>query len=486
MKLHQLLSNLDIKNGLRPELANIAVHGIADNSMDVEEGYVFVAIQGFDNDGHEFIEAAIKKGASLAIGEHEPENLSVPYIQVTNSRKALGIIARNFYGNPAKHKLVIGITGTNGKTTTSYMLKHLLENNGKSCSVIGTIQNVINGQKTSSLNTTPSSLVLHQLLSSSNDEVIIMEVSSHGLSQYRIEGIRFDYCLFTNLHHEHLDYHGSMEEYFRAKLLLFKKLKPRGTAIINTDDSWGEKLADTLCTEGKKVYRIGKSSESQLRISGFDLWNSTASVEESNELSTVFSSMYGIHNLYNTVMAFGTALRIGISKEHILQSLSQFEGVNGRFEISEQANGSIVIVDYAHTPDAVFHCLTTAKQRGAKRIVHIFGFRGDRDPSKRKEMIAIASELSDQYILTLDDLNSVPFDEMVNVLEQVSRTYGNEKGSIIPDRTLAIQKAMTESRPGDWILITGKGHEQYQQHYQLPTKSDQDTVQFLVSHNKNE
>ena len=211
MKLHQLLSNLDIKNGLRPELANIAVHGIADNSMDVEEGYVFVAIQGFDNDGHEFIEAAIKKGASLAIGEHEPENLSVPYIQVTNSRKALGIIARNFYGNPAKHKLVIGITGTNGKTTTSYMLKHLLENNGKSCSVIGTIQNVINGQKTSSLNTTPSSLVLHQLLSSSNDEVIIMEVSSHGLSQYRIEGIRFDYCLFTNLHHEHLDFHGSME-----------------------------------------------------------------------------------------------------------------------------------------------------------------------------------------------------------------------------------------------------------------------------------
>ena len=480
MKLHQLLYNIDMKTGLSPDFANTEVHGIADNSIDVQEGYVFVAIQGFSSDGHEFIEDAIKKGASLIIGEQDLGNLSAHYIQVANSRKALGIIAQNFYGDPAKHKLVIGVTGTNGKTTTSYMLKHILESNGKSCSVIGTIQNVINGMKTPSFNTTPSSLVLHKLLSLSNDEVIIMEVSSHGLSQYRIEGISFDYCLFTNLHHEHLDYHGSMEDYFQAKLLLFEKLKTSGIAIVNTDDSWGEKLADTLLNEGKKVYRIGKSSESQLRIADFDLRSSTAAVEESNEFSTVFSSMDGIHNMYNTVMAFGTAILVGISKECILQSLPQFEGVEGRFEIAKQSNGSTVIVDYAHTPDAISHCLITAKQLGAKRIIHVFGFRGNRDPSKRQEMMTITAGLSDQYILTLDDLNSVPASEMIESFIYLNDIYGNEKGCIISDRTLAIKKAITESQLGDWILITGKGHEQYQQRYQLPTESDRDTVQYLA------
>lgn len=484
MKLHQLLYNLNMKTGLSPDLANMNIHGVADNSMDVKEGHVFVAIRGFDSDGHEFIENAIKKGASLVIGERDLKNLSVPYIQVASSRKALGIIAKNFYGNPAKHKLVIGITGTNGKTTTSYMLKHILESNGKSCSVIGTIHNIINGEKIPSFNTTPSSLVLHKLLNSSNDEVVIVEISSHGLSQHRIEGIRFDYCLFTNLHHEHLDYHGSMENYFEAKLMLFEKLKTTGTAVINTDDSWGEKLAAILLNEGKKVYRVGKARNSQLRIADFDLRSSTAAIEESNEFSTVFSSMDGIHNMYNTLMAFGTAALMGIGKEHILQSLPHFKGVEGRFEISKQANGSTVIVDYAHTPDAIFHCLTTAQQSGAKRIIHVFGFRGNRDSSKRQEMLSITAELSDQYILTLDDLNSVPASEMVESFIHLNDTYGNEKGIIIQDRTLAIKKAMTESQPGDWILITGKGHEQYQQSYQLPTKSDRDTVQYLANQNK--
>lgn len=336
MKLHQLLSNLVKKTDLKSDLADMAIHGVADNSSDVKEGYIFVAVRGFSSDGHDFIHNAIEKGASVIVGEQDIKNLSVPYIQAANGRKALGTLAQNFYGNPAKHKLVIGITGTNGKTTTSYILKHLLESNGKSCAVIGTVQNIINGEKTPSFNTTPSSLVLHQLLSISNDDAVIMEVSSHGLSQHRLEGIQFDYCLFTNLHHEHLDYHGSMENYFQAKLLLFKKLKDNGTAIVNTDDSWGEKLADLLLDKGSEVYRVGKSSECQLRILDFQLQNSTVAVEESEERSTVFSSMEGVHNMYNTLMAFGTAKLIGISKEHILQSLPQFSGVEAgsRFSIN--------------------------------------------------------------------------------------------------------------------------------------------------------
>lgn len=459
------------------------IQGLADNSKDVKEGDLFVAIKGLGSDGHDYIENAIAKGAAVIIGEQPSADLSIPYIQVTNSRKALGIIANNFYGDPSREKMMIGITGTNGKTTTSYILKHILESNGKTCSVIGTIQNIINGERIPSFNTTPSSLTLNKLISLSNDEVIIMEVSSHGLSQHRIEGVAFDYCLFTNLHHEHLDYHSSMEDYFQAKLLLFKQLKPDGKVIANTDNSWGEKLTGVFQNERKLVYRIGKASKNQLRIIDFDLHNSTVSFEENNEFNAAFSSISGIHNMYNTLMAYGTAKLMGLVKESILQSLYKFEGVDGRFEISKQTNGAVVVFDYAHTPDAIVHCLTTAKQCGAKRIIHIFGFRGDRDSSKRGEMLSLTAELSDQYMLTLDDLNSVPIKDMLEAYTYLNDNYGNEKGRIILDRTLAIKKAIKESQIGDWILITGKGHEKYQQNFQLPTTSDRETIDFISNSN---
>ena len=195
MKLHQLLYGLDLKKKLENTSANLIIQGLADNSKDVKEGDLFVAIKGLGSDGHDYIENAIAKGAAVIIGEQPSADLSIPYIQVTNSRKALGIIANNFYGDPSREKMMIGITGTNGKTTTSYILKHILESNGKTCSVIGTIQNIINGERIPSFNTTPSSLTLNKLISLSNDEVIIMEVSSHGLSQHRIEGVAFQYML---------------------------------------------------------------------------------------------------------------------------------------------------------------------------------------------------------------------------------------------------------------------------------------------------
>ncbi|SDO47853.1 UDP-N-acetylmuramoyl-L-alanyl-D-glutamate--2,6-diaminopimelate ligase [Alkalicoccus daliensis] len=481
MKLHQLLADIDIKTPMQSDIGDIPVHEVTDNSADVKEGYVFVAIGGYSSDGHDFIEASIQQGASLIIGEKDIDNLPVPYIQVPNSRKVLGMLARKLYSEPAKEKLIIGITGTNGKTTTSYMLKHLLESSGKSCSVIGTIENIINGEKIPSRNTTPSSLILHKLLAMSTDEVVIMEVSSHGLSQCRIEGVTFDYCLFTNLHQEHLDYHGSMENYFQAKKLLFEKLAPGGTAVVNTDNPWGEKLADHLQHEEKNVYRIGASVSSNLRIADINLQNSTATVEERGESSAVFTPMNGIHNMYNMIMAFGTAALIGVSKENLLPALFQFKGVEGRFEIYKLANGAAVIVDYAHTPDAVAHCLATAKQQGAGRIVHVFGFRGDRDPGKRQEIMSVTASMSNQYILTLDDLNSVSFSEMETTLTWLNNTYGNEKGRIIPDRTKAIQTAIEESQPEDWIIITGKGHEQYQQSYKLPARSDKEIVQYLSS-----
>lgn len=480
MKIRQLLQEIDLINRLNSRTLELDIQGIADNSRDVEAGFVFVAIAGFKSDGHQYIEQAIEKGTLVVVGEQEITGLSIPYLQVENSRKALGIMARNFYGHPSKEKVMIGITGTNGKTTTSYMLQHFLENNGMTCAVIGTIQNVINGQKTKSANTTPSSLALHKLLSLSRDEVIIMEVSSHGLAQHRLAGITFDYSLFTNLHPEHLDYHGSMAEYFQTKLLMFHQLKANGTAVVNADNVWGRKLTETLQREGKSVYAIGRSSDCDLRVVHFTPTTSTMLVEERNETYQMDSAMNGMHNMYNTLMAYGTSRLLGIPKEKLLDSVPHFKGVEGRFEVSKLTNGSTVVVDYAHTPDAVSYCLETVKLQGAKRIIHVFGFRGDRDPSKRSAMLSISAEWSDRYILTLDDLNTVSQIEMVDDLKRLNETYGNEKGSIIPDRTVAIQKAINESKTGDWVVITGKGHENYQQSYQLPTISDRETIEFVI------
>ncbi|MBT2571590.1 UDP-N-acetylmuramoyl-L-alanyl-D-glutamate--2,6-diaminopimelate ligase [Planococcus sp. ISL-110] len=480
MKLSYLLHGLELKSQFNQLTSDVNIQGISDNSQNISEGDLFVAVKGFEKDGHDFLDLAIKKGAVAVVGEQPITNLPVPYLLVESSRKSLGIIARNFYGNPAKHKTVIGITGTNGKTTTCYMLKHMLESNGKTCSVFGTLQNIVNGERIQSAHTTPNPLVLHKLLSMSKDDVIIMEVSSHALSQHRIEGIEFDYCLFSNLHPEHLDYHSTIEEYFSIKLLLFNQLKIHGKAIVNKDNPWGMKLTKILRNRGKTVYTIGESEENHLRISSLHSQKSSALIEEDNEYRTIHSPMNGIHNVYNTLMAYMTSKLVGINPNDILKSTGEFKGVEGRFEAYPLLNGATVIVDYAHTPDAISYCLTTAKQQGAKRIIHIFGFRGDRDSSKRQTMLSLTTDLSDKYVLTLDDLNSVSSDEMIKTLSNLQDTYGSEKGSIIPDRTLAIKYAIEDSQSGDWIVITGKGHEKYRQNFKLPTASDRETINFIT------
>ncbi|GAB3807573.1 hypothetical protein GCM10028868_37400 [Virgibacillus kimchii] len=203
MKAEHVIAKLEIKNDIKPDTLNISIEGVADSSVNVRKNYIFVAIHGFHSNGSDYISEAIEKGACLIVGERNIRDLPVPYIQVDNSRKAIGTISSNFYRNPSQKKLMIGITGTNGKTTTSYILKHIIESSGKACSLIGTIQNIVNGQFRKSVNTTPSSLDLHRIIAESNDEVIIVEVSSHGLSQYRIQGIAFDFCLFTNQNSEH-------------------------------------------------------------------------------------------------------------------------------------------------------------------------------------------------------------------------------------------------------------------------------------------
>lgn len=482
MMLHDVLKEVVIENQSSMDCGNKFITGISDNSNNVKEGYLFVAVNGYSFDGHNYIRDAIRLGASAIIGEKAIDNLEVPYFQVKNSRKVLGLIAKNFYKDPSNQKIMIGITGTNGKTTISFMLKQVLEQNGISCSIIGTIHYYINGITHESINTTPGSIKLNSLLASSNDRVVIMEVSSHGLAQDRLEGIQFDYCIFTNLYHEHLDFHGTMEEYFRAKSLLFEKLKPNGHTIVNGDDSWGKKLHEYLSLKKKNTYVVGKCNNHDLTIINYSkAINPTLLIKETDELVHLEIPFPGLHNLYNAALSYSVAKMLSIKKEDILYALSQFSGVPGRFEVYKNAEGPTFVIDYAHTADAFFNILQTVKECGAKRIFHIFGFRGGRDSAKRAEMVKISSELSDFSIMTLDDLNSEKFDDMLLTLNKLHREFSNENGLVIPDRTLAIQFAYQWGLTDDWIVITGKGPERYKQIFDLPTYSDKETVIYLQS-----
>ncbi|MCM3109390.1 UDP-N-acetylmuramoyl-L-alanyl-D-glutamate--2,6-diaminopimelate ligase [Lederbergia lenta] len=479
MKLSQLLENVIAYNNFDKSFYDIEVEGVSANSAEIGLNDLFIAISGFQQDGHQYIENAIAAGASAVVGEKEMDLLNIPYIKVSNSRLALAHIAKNFYQTSSKKHTIIGITGTNGKTTTSFMLKHILENVGLSCSLFGTIHNVVNGQKLPSVNTTIDALELHRHLSNCQDDVVIIEVSSHGLSQFRIEGIEFDYCLFTNLDHDHLDYHQDMDEYFSVKSTLFNKLKPEGKGIINSYNSWGERLFRSLQNNGQNIFAMGDAKDNHLQITRYKKNEpGIATIFEGDQQYQLKLKILGIHNVYNAAMAFLTGRKLNIPGEMIIQSLQTFQGVPGRFELIKQPKEATVVIDYAHTSEAFFNCLSTARELGAKRIFHVFGFRGNRDKSKRIGMLNISYELSDKVILTLDDLNQISYEKMVEILHGVNSP---SKAVIIPDRTLAIRYAKDEAEDGDWIIITGKGTEKYKQQFFLPTTTDGETIRFLHS-----
>ncbi|WP_406945437.1 UDP-N-acetylmuramoyl-L-alanyl-D-glutamate--2,6-diaminopimelate ligase [Halobacillus sp. SY10] len=482
MELHEVGSilNIETRDSVM-EHSKTIIRGISYKSQDVQEGYLFVAIKGYQQDGHLYIQQAIDNGACAIIGEEKWPNLSVPYFQVENSRKALGLISDHYYDFPTDGKILIGVTGTNGKTTTSSLITHILENNGSSCAFFGSTKNIINGKVYPTINTTPNLLEINRLLAGSKDDVVVMEVSSHALTQHRIEGLLFDYALFTNLSHDHLDYHGSMEAYFQAKRKLFEMLKGEGKAIVNTDDYWGRKLASQLVGHGVPTITIGEYGKRDVKLESYTSNPRSLLLKENNEIISIKPLLYGLHNMYNIAIAYGTAKQIGVEKEGIVQSIERFEGVEGRFNVKHLNNGATLIIDYAHTPDALFHCLNTVREQVSNKVIHVFGFRGDRDPTKRREMISISSEMSDCYILTFDDLNSASQIEMKNTLIGLQEKYGNEKGKVITDRTLAIESAINMAETGDWILITGKGYEKYQQRYYYPVQDDEEAALYFLN-----
>ncbi|MPM16429.1 UDP-N-acetylmuramoyl-L-alanyl-D-glutamate--2,6-diaminopimelate ligase [bioreactor metagenome] len=478
MKLKEMLS--DYQLGEQPKWdGEQIITGITDSSRDITEGMVFVAIAGFEQDGHDYIPHAIEQGAALIVGEHGcPEALPIPYLKVANSRQALGQLADKFYKHPSGRKRVIGITGTNGKTTTAFFLKHLLERQGFGVSLIGTIYNEINGIQYPTPNTTPNAEKVHELIAASKDDFVVIEVSSHGLTQYRLEGVAFDYALFMNLQHDHLDYHKTMEAYFEAKAMLFDKLKPNGKAVVNTDDIWGLKLAQRLVAKGIAVITVGHQEEAALSIK--KMTNQEVTLDISGMVVTLDPHMPGEHNLYDIAMAGAVIRDLGYPLADVTEQMHSFAGVPGRYEVVHLKNGVRCIIDYAHTPEAVSSILTSMHRDGAERITHIFGFRGNRDASKRDEIIAAAAAQSTRLILTTDDLNSIPEETMRQEYADYQHKFaGMYKIDVMMDRTVAIQTAVNEAREGDWILVTGKGHEKYKTAYALPTASDKETVLYL-------
>lgn len=457
---------------------SLKVKGITDNSNEIKPGYVFIAVKGYKKDGHIYIQQAITNGAILIIGENELKDLEVPYLKVKNARKALGQVAKLFYRDPSKDKIMIGITGTNGKTTISFFIKHLLEKQGYSVSSIGTIYNEINGKKIQTINTTPNAKTINQLLVASTDQVVVMEVSSQGLEQDRLEGIQFDYALFNNLQHDHLDYHNTMEEYFECKALLFQKLKPNGTAIINSDDSWGIKLIERLTAEGKKVLTVGEQSSSDSQILSKEL--NSVLVMHKNKRYNLRTPLPGMHNLHNLTMSSCAAHELGVPYEKIEPYMSDFTGISGRFELFYLENSVTVVVDYAHTPDALEIAINTAITNGANHVITVFGFAGNRDTSKRKAMLENVTRLSNSSILTVTELFGSSIDKLYEDYVMIQKECQVEDStSIIMDRTIAIQTAIENAQSGDWVLLLGKGHEQYKENYALNTKSDQETVLYL-------
>lgn len=477
MRLSQVIECLKDSGEMDSFTIDPEIAGIEMDSRNVGKGSLFVAIKGFQADGHSFIGQAVQNGAAAVIGEEDLQ-LDIPYIRVADSRISLGKLASCFYGHPSKKHKIVGITGTNGKTTTSYILKHILETAGRTCSLLGTVSNVINNEVYKPTNTTPDALQIQKMLSESNDEFVVMEISSHALEQSRTEGLEIDYGLFTNLAHDHLDYHKNMDTYFNDKKKIFSLLKDEGKAIVNLYNSWGEKMAEELKKD--KIMLIMLGDENCCSIENVDMNGKTVftlRIKEKNY--NIQFSLPGYHNVYNAAMAFLTGMDMGLKPEVMIKALASFPGIPGRFETITHPNGAKFIVDYAHTKDAFEYCLETAKQQGAERIFHIYGFRGGRDQSKREEMIKVSAKYSTQFYLTVDDLNDEKEEDMINDLKDLNERFGSGKGQVIYDRTLAIKKAWQQAKKGDWVFITGKGPESYKNRFELPTASDLETLKFL-------
>ena len=479
MELEKLLSFLKIESKIGNSKAKVS--GITHDSRNVHPGFVFVCIHGFQSDGHDYIKEAVRRGAIAIVMEKsigksmESDKDSVVLVRVPDSRKALALLSSAFFQHPSKKIRIIGITGTNGKTTTSYLINSILEKAGFTVGLQNTLISSIRGQQNPSVRTTPESIELQKHLSEMVDQkchYAVIEVSSHALVLHRVLDCEFDIAVLTNITADHLDFHHTMGEYIEAKKRLFSHLhegeKFRKIAILNLDDPSFSGIKDGVDV---KILSYGIKNRG-------DIWAENATIDQEGMNFTVHTpsgmvyintDLSGVHNIYNILAAISVGVAEGIDSEKIQQGIESVRKIPGRFEMISAGQPFWTVVDFAHTPDALQNLLETGRQLNPQKIITVFGCGGDRDKQKRLPMGRVAATLSDYLIITNDNVREEDPLEIVGEIEKgvflawpSSKNQANKKYEIIPDRYQAIKRAFHLAKEKDLVVIAGKGHEHYQ------------------------
>lgn len=444
---------------------NIAINAIDFDSRNIVENDAFVAIKGTLTDGHKYIDVAVKQGAKAIICEALPTDLidGITYIEVNNSNKALAIIASNYYDSPSDNLKLVGVTGTNGKTTVTTLLYQLFKNAGYKVGLLSTVKVLVDDVEYKATHTTPDSLTINRYLKLMNEagvEFCFMEVSSHGIHQSRAEGLRFEGGVFTNLSHDHLDYHKTFAEYRDVKKSFFDSLDKHAFALSNIDDKNGLVMLQNTAAK-KYTYALKGYADYKAQI----LENEFSGLLLSIDGSEVWTRLIGNFNAYNVLAIYATAELLGLEKVEVLRLISELQSVSGRFQYLVSDEKITAIVDYAHTPDALKNVLETINSIRTKNesLITVVGCGGDRDKSKRPKMAHIASELSTKVIFTSDNPRSEVPETIIDDMEKGVEPQNFKKTLSIVDRKQAIKTACQLAEANDIILIAGKGHETYQE-----------------------
>ncbi len=459
MTLAELLRGIKVRRVIGT--LNREIKGIAYDSRLIKDGFLFVAIKGLRTDGHLYIKDAILRGATAVVVSETPyEEDDTTIVEVDCSREALAILSSNFYGAPCRSLSLIGITGTNGKTTTSYITKSILSAWGKKVGLLGTIQYIIGDRVTRAVHTTPESLDLQRYLSEMLKEEVeyaVLEVSSHALSLKRVEGCSFKVAVFTNFSQDHLDFHGTMDNYFAAKTKLFDYLEKDGYAVLNWDDTMVRSLAQKIDCN---VITCGLEKGAMLRATHPKIADFLSfKIQTPKGELFVSSPLVGRNNVYNILMSIGVAYAIGVSEEAIIKGIKEVKYIEGRFERIDMGQRFLCIVDYAHTEDALKRLIEEARLITKGKIITVFGCGGDRDRSKRPRMGRVATELSDFVVITSDNPRS---EEPMEIIIEIIKGIRKDNYMVLPDRAEAIRHAVSMAEEGDTVLVAGKGHEDYQ------------------------
>ena len=492
----------DLLQGVTAEpVAALPIAGIACHSKQVRPGDLFVALEGTRMDGHAFVEEAISRGAAAIVAQRLPaayrngsSNLTLradaqptracPIVVVRDTRDALVMIARRFYGHPSRKLRLIGVTGTNGKTTTTYLLKTILEASGFRAGLLGTIVYQIGGRAVPSTNTTPGSLELQRYFAQmvgQGVEWCAMEVSSHALAQDRVAGLEFEAAIFTNLGSDHLDYHKTQDAYAASKRRLFDHLRADGSAVINTDDEYGRILAATMPARSVVTYGIEHAARASIRQVVCSWQETRLTLDTPWGLVPLTTSLLGRHNVWNVAAAATTLLALGVSSAAIREGLASLGQVPGRLDPVPNDAGLHILIDYAHTADAMRLALLSLRELTRGRLIAVFGCGGNRDQSKRPVIGRMASLLADHVILTSDNPRNEDPGDIVRQI-QAGFPAGFDQFDVVLDREQAITTALALARRDDTVLIDGKGHEAHQtfEHISVPF-SDRDVVERWIS-----